>query len=149
MVEPLFTLGRKAPALGAGNTPCASSRNPCLRFLLGLLSTSIATVWHSWVTTFLEGAPFALLFQVRACLVFYITCTIVVAVINVFYLEDILFSPCYGNLRCSRTEEYCEMGHQVAECCTVTHSNLLVLTSLGLFICISMAAFGCKVVCRR
>ncbi|XP_061465704.1 membrane-spanning 4-domains subfamily A member 4A-like isoform X1 [Rhineura floridana] len=86
---------------------------------------------------------------VKACLAIYILCTIVVAVINIFYLIDLLYNPRYQYLRCSRTEVDCEMLNQIAGCCTGMRSIVLILTSLGFFICISMAAFGCKAVCRQ
>nr|XP_020647950.1 membrane-spanning 4-domains subfamily A member 4A-like isoform X1 [Pogona vitticeps] len=86
---------------------------------------------------------------VKACLVIYIVCVIVVAVINIFYLIDLLYDPVNRNIRCSRTDPFCEMLHQIAVCCAGVRGIVLVLTSLGFFIGVSMAAFGCKAVCRQ
>ncbi|KAH0621113.1 hypothetical protein JD844_022146, partial [Phrynosoma platyrhinos] len=99
---------------------------------------------------------------VKACLVIYIISAIVVAVINVFYLIDLVYSPQNRDIRCSWSDPLCQMLHQISvstslyqkstfriRCCTGMRGIVLVLTSLGFFIGISMAAFGCKAVCRR
>ncbi|XP_034276326.2 membrane-spanning 4-domains subfamily A member 4A-like [Pantherophis guttatus] len=81
---------------------------------------------------------------VKACLVLYIICSVVVAVVNIFYLIDLVYNP----IRCNTSDNFCQLRHQIAACCTAMRGIVLVLTSLGFFVCISMAAFGCKAVCR-
>ncbi|XP_042300928.1 membrane-spanning 4-domains subfamily A member 4A-like isoform X2 [Sceloporus undulatus] len=86
---------------------------------------------------------------VKACLTIYVISTIVVAVINVFYWIDLIYSPRNRDIKCSWSDPLCQMLHQIATCCTGMRGIVLVLTSLGFFIGISMAAFGCKAVCRQ
>ncbi|XP_039200101.1 membrane-spanning 4-domains subfamily A member 4A-like isoform X1 [Crotalus tigris] len=86
---------------------------------------------------------------VKACLVIYVICIVVVAVVNIFYLIDLFYNPRIQYIRCDPRDDFCQLRHQIAACCTAMRGIVLVLTSLGFFVCISMAAFGCKAVCRQ
>ncbi|XP_067397659.1 membrane-spanning 4-domains subfamily A member 4D-like [Emydura macquarii macquarii] len=87
---------------------------------------------------------------VKAGLFIYITCTVVVGVINFFYLVDLVYDPRNRYIRCSSSDGlYCRQLHQISHYCTGMRAIVLILTSLGFFVSISLAAFGCKAVCRR
>ncbi|XP_061465707.1 uncharacterized protein LOC133376856 isoform X2 [Rhineura floridana] len=122
-----------------------------LLVVIGLFQMAFGVILFMYPCVYRDelGTHFYSAALVKACLAIYILCTIVVAVINIFYLIDLLYNPRYQYLRCSRTEVDCEMLNQIAGCCTGMRSIVLILTSLGFFICISMAAFGCKAVCRQ
>ncbi|XP_039373993.1 uncharacterized protein LOC120393468 isoform X5 [Mauremys reevesii] len=87
---------------------------------------------------------------VKACLVIYIICTVVVGVINLFYLVDLVYDPRNRYIRCpSHNRLHCRQLYQISHYCTGMRAIILILTSLGFFVSIALAAFGCKAVCRQ
>ncbi|XP_065260164.1 membrane-spanning 4-domains subfamily A member 4D-like [Emys orbicularis] len=87
---------------------------------------------------------------VKACLVIYIICTVVVGVINLFYLVDLVYDPRNRYIRCpSSNRLHCRRLYQISHYCTGMRAIILILTSLGFFVSIALAAFGCKAVCRQ
>ncbi|KAG6922592.1 membrane-spanning 4-domains subfamily A member 4D-like, partial [Chelydra serpentina] len=87
---------------------------------------------------------------VKACLVIYIICTVVVGMINLFYLVDLVYKPPNQYNWCpSSNRLHCKRLHQISHYCTGMRAIILILTSLGFFVSIALAAFGCKAVCRQ
>ncbi|KAM9149073.1 membrane-spanning 4-domains subfamily A member 15-like [Pangshura tecta] len=87
---------------------------------------------------------------VKACLVIYIICTVVLGVINLFYLVDLVYDPRNRYIRCpSHNRLHCRWLYQISHYCTGMRAIILILTSLGFFVSIALAAFGCKAVCRQ
>nr|XP_025043755.1 membrane-spanning 4-domains subfamily A member 4A-like [Pelodiscus sinensis] len=87
---------------------------------------------------------------VKACLVVCIICTVVVGMINLFYLVDLVYDPRNRYIQCSSSNRlHCRRLYQLSHYCTGMRAIVLILTSLGFSISIYLAAFGCKAVCRQ